>query len=261
MKKLSKIFAVVLCLALALSLLPMGAAAASTEKSVELTVDSLGLESQKYTSTAPTEEDTNDVELTAPVAVDGVSFDFIQIGNYGNGLQMRDKDGKTSKLWNATAFAGGITKIELTIASTKSAYDNPNCMILTFGDAVKGAAYSTTLSTVEGTKSYTITPDAETYTFFYLEWDLSYSSYWDSIKIYYNETVIEDNNDNNNDNNNDTNTDNNDTNNDNNNDNGNNDAGEPDKTGDNTAILGMSAVMVLAVAAMAVLVIGTKRLF
>ena len=241
MKKLSKIFAVVLCLALALSMLPLGAAAASVEKSVELTVDSLGLESQKYTSTAPTEEDANDVELTAPVAVDGVSFDFIQIGNYGNGLQMRDKDGKASKLWNATAFAGGITKIELTIASTKSAYDNPNCMILTFGDAVKGAAYSTTLSTVEGTKSYTITPDADTYTYFYLEWDLGYSSYWDSIKIYYNEPVID--------------------NNDNNNDNGNDNAGEPDKTGDNTAILGMSAVMVMAVAAMAVLVIGKKRMF
>lgn len=35
---------------------------------------------------------------------------------------------------------------------------------------------------------------------------------------------------------------------------------EPDKHGDNTAILGMSVVMVLAVAAMAVLVIGKKRM-
>ena len=241
MKKLSKIFAVVLVLAMALSMLPMGAAAAE-EKYVELTVDSLGLGSQKYTSTSATAEDANDVELTAPVAVGGVSFDFIQIGNYGNGMQMRDKDGKTSSLWNATAMPGKITKIDLTIASTKSAYDNPDCMIMTFGDAAKGATYSTKLSTVAGTKAYTITPTGD-FTFFYLEWDLSYSSYWDSIKVYYEEAPAGG-------------------------DNvdtppagGDNTDNTPDATGDNTAIVAMTSVMVVAVAALAVLVIGKKRMF
>lgn len=236
MKKLSKIFAVVLVLAMALSMMPFGAAAAE-EKSVELTVTTMGLENQKYTSTSATDEDANDVELTAPVVVGGVSFDFIQIGNYGNGLQMRDKDGKTSSLWNVTAIPGKITKIELTIASTKSAYDNPDCMILTFGDAAKGATYSTKLSTVEGTKNYTITPTGD-FSFFYLEWDLSYSSYWDSIKVYYEETTT-----------------------------GGETGGEtggnntPDNTGDNTAIVAMTTAMVMSVAALAVLVIGKKRMF
>ena len=41
----------------------------------------------------------------------------------------------------------------------------------------------------------------------------------------------------------------------------NNDDGGPDNGGDNTAIFGMSVIMVMAVAAMAVLVIGKKKLF
>ena len=229
MKKLSKIFAVALVLTMALSVMSVGAAATTTEKCVELTVTSLNLQSQKYSSTSATTEDANDVELTAPVAVDGVSFDFIQVGNYGDGLQMRDKDGKTSKLWNTTAFAGGITKIEFTISSTKSAYDNPDCMILTFGDDVKGATYSTKLSTVKDTKNYTITPDAETYEYFYLEWDLSYTSYWDSIKIYYNETVEDD-----------------------------TTTGDSDDTGDSTSLVLMMAVMALSVFGMVAVVTNKK---
>ena len=45
------------------------------------------------------------------------------------------------------------------------------------------AAYTTKLSTTEGVKTYVITPDAETYTFFKMEHDLEFTMYWDSIKI------------------------------------------------------------------------------
>lgn len=173
MKKISKILAVVLCLSLAVSMLVVGVSAA-TEKSVEFTVDSLGLENKKYTAGTTT--------------VDGVGVEWIQLGNYGNGIQMRDKEGNTSMFWNTTAFPGGITKIELTFDDVKSTYDNADAVIFNFGNEVKGTAYSTKLSTVQGEKSYTITPDANTYTYFYLEHDLGYTFYWDSIKVYYSES-------------------------------------------------------------------------
>lgn len=180
MKKLSKFFAVVLCLALALSILPMGVSAATTEKCVEFTVDSLGLASQNYTAGTNT--------------VDGVAVEWIQLGNYGDGIQMRDseKNGewRTSMFWNTSAFGSGITKIELTYSSTKDVkYANADCVIFTFGNAAKGDAYSTKLSTTAGVKTYTITPNANTYTYFYLEHDLEYTMYWDSIKVYYNGTA------------------------------------------------------------------------
>ena len=171
MKKLSKILAVVLCLVMAVSLLTFGASAAE-EKSVNFTVDSLGLESQKYTAGTNT--------------VDGVAVEWIQLGNYSNGIQMRDKDGKTSMFWNTSAFAGGITKIELTYSSTKDVkYANANAVVFNFGNEAKGADCSTKLSTEVGVKTYTITPDANTYTYFYMEHDLGYTFYWDSIKVYY----------------------------------------------------------------------------
>ena len=140
---------------------------------VELTVDSLGIPSQSY--------------IAGDATVSGIKFSFEQIGNYGNGIQMRDKDGNTSKLWNTTAFGDGITKIELTYASTMEVkYSNPDAVIYSFGDSPSNLTYTTKLSTTEGQKSYTITPNSSSYTFLYIEHDLGYSMYWDSIKIYYN---------------------------------------------------------------------------
>lgn len=176
MKKLSKLFAVVLCLAMVLAMLPMTVSAA-TETCVEFTVDSLGLKSQNYTAGTNT--------------VGGVGVEWVQLGNYGDGIQMRDseKNGewRTSMFWNTSAMGVGITKIELTYSTSKEVgYDNPDAVIFNFGNEAKGADYSTTLSTTKGVKTYTITPDADTYTYFYMEHDLGYTFYWDSIKVYYN---------------------------------------------------------------------------
>ena len=221
MKKLSKIFAVVLCLAMALSMLTMGAAAA-TEKSVEFTVDSLGLESQAYTASTAT--------------VDGVAVEWIQLGNYGDGIQMRDKDGKTSSFWNTAAIDGKITKIEFTYSDSKNTYDNNN-MIVNFGNSAKGADCAKTLVTSKDTKSYTITPDGD-YSFFYIEWDTGYSSYWKSIKVYYEDaagstategTAATEG------------------------------TGDSDKTADTTAIVPMVAVLTLGVTGLVALVIGNKK--
>lgn len=216
MKKLSKIFAVVLVLAMALSMLPMSASAAAEEKYVELTVDSMGLAAQSYADGNAT--------------VNGIAIAWAHVGNYGDGIQMRDKiaEGKgTSAIWN-TAAMGKITKIELTYSDSKDTYDNPDCMIWNFGGSEKGADYTTKLTTAKGNKSYTITPEGD-YSFFYLEWDYNYTSYWKSIKVYYTENAgtVE----------------------------------PPKEGGDHSAIVAMTSVMAIAVVAMAVLVLGKKKFF
>ena len=174
MKKLSKILAVVLCLTFVMAMLPMAVSAAE-EKYVEFTVDSLGLAEQNYA------DGTN--------TVDGVAVEWGHVGNYGNGIQMRDKEGKgTSTIWNTSALGAGITKIELTYSATQDVkYANADAVIFNFGNEAKGATNSTKLSTEAGVKTYTIVPDAATYTYFYMEHDLGYTMYWDSIKVYYTE--------------------------------------------------------------------------
>lgn len=136
---------------------------------IEYTVDTLGLESQAYTSTTGT--------------VSGVGVEWVQLGNYGNGIQMRDKDGKTSMFWNTEAMPANITKIEFTYSSSKSVYSDNN-MIVNFGTEAKGADDAQVLVTDENATSYVITPNGD-YEYFYIEWDTGYSSYWDSIKVYY----------------------------------------------------------------------------
>ena len=142
-------------------------------KTIALNVTSLGLTSQAYT------ESSN--------AVDGVTFNWVELGNYGNGIQMRNKladGGKNSKLWNSTAFSGKIVKIELTYSAAKSAYANANAIELKFGTSADNLTETIKLSTVKDQKSYTITPTGD-YTFFSLEYlYVGYSHYWDSITIY-----------------------------------------------------------------------------
>ena len=139
---------------------------------VNLTVDTLGLGAYSSDETSKN--------------VFGTSFSFIQLGSFGNGIQMRDKNGNTSSLWNTTALGTGIKKITLTWSASMSIdHANADAVIFTFGNDVKGATYSTKLSTEAGVKTYTITPDADTYTYFYMEHDLGYTFYWESIVIEY----------------------------------------------------------------------------
>jgi hypothetical protein len=52
-----------------------------TGNNVVLSVDTLGIPAQKYQEGTTT--------------IGGVDFEYIQMGNYGDGLQMRDKNGNT----------------------------------------------------------------------------------------------------------------------------------------------------------------------
>ena len=116
--------------------------------------------------------------------VGGVQFDFVELGSYGNGIQWRNKT-KASSLWNVTALAKPIAKIELVYNAAKATYSNANALKIQFGTDSSVAAYSTFLSTENGVTNYTITPDAQTYTYVKFTINITYSMYFDSITIYY----------------------------------------------------------------------------
>ena len=141
---------------------------AATDK-VELNVDVLGL----------------DAYADGTKTVAGVEFSYIELGSYGNGIQWRNKNGKASSIWNTTAFAKPIAKIELVYNAEKATYSNANALKISFGTDSSVAAYSTFLSTTSGTTNYTITPDAETYTYVKFLINITYSMYFDSITIYF----------------------------------------------------------------------------
>ena len=116
--------------------------------------------------------------------VDGVQFDFIELGSYGNGIQWRNKT-KASSLWNVTALAKPIAKIELVYNAAKATYSNANALKIQFGTDSSVGGYETFLSTENGVTNYTITPDAQTYTYVKFTINITYSMYFDSITIYY----------------------------------------------------------------------------
>ena len=77
-----------------------------------------------------------------------------------------------------------IARIELVYSSTKDVtHSNPDCAIYSFGNGVDNYTCTVKLSTESGVTTYTITPDAETYTYFRFEHDLGYTQYWESITI------------------------------------------------------------------------------
>lgn len=141
---------------------------------VELNVDSLGLPSGSYSDGTQT--------------VQGVEFEYTEIGNYGDGIQLRVKDGKASAIKNNTAFHAGIAQIVIRLSKTKSVYDNQNAFSFKFGTSADALGGEILFSTVADQYEYTITPDQATYTYFSMTKVIQqYSFYFESIKICFTE--------------------------------------------------------------------------
>lgn len=141
---------------------------------VELNVDSLGLPSGSYSDGTQT--------------VQGVEFEYTEIGNYGDGIQLRVKDGKASAIKNNTAFHAGIAQIVIRLSKTKSVYDNQNAFSFKFGTSADALGGEILFSTVKDQYEYTITPDQATYTYFSMTKVIQqYSFYFESIKICFTE--------------------------------------------------------------------------
>ena len=141
-------------------------------KDVDLTTDSLKVGSSYGNGTS---------------TISGFGFEFIELGNYGNGIQMRtSKAGVSSSLWNTTAFTKGIKTIVLSYNAAKVSTKNiSNAIKFTFGNEMGAADYTASLNIETGKLEYVITPDKDTYTFFKLLHTASNSFYFDSIKIYF----------------------------------------------------------------------------
>ena len=115
--------------------------------------------------------------------VNGVEWGYTELGSFGDGIQMRIKNGNTASLWNNTATVRPIKEIKLTYSETKNTYDNAEAFDFDFGTSTDVDAYKTKLDTVAGVKTYTVTPNAETYTYFKMTLNLTYSFYWASIEV------------------------------------------------------------------------------
>lgn len=141
---------------------------------IELTVDSMQLQSGTYQD--------------GTVNVDRVPFTYTELGNYGDGIQMRIKDEAVSTIKNDTAFHAGIAQIVVTLSDTKSVYDNADAFKFEFGTADGTYTETKMFSTVADTNYYVITPDSANYTYFKLSKVIeSYSFYFKSIEICFTE--------------------------------------------------------------------------
>lgn len=150
---------------------------------ITLDVDSMQLKSNTYQD--------------GSVTIDRVAFEYTELGNYGDGIQMRSKpttattpdeltDNSTIK--NTNAFHAGIKMIVVTWSDTKSVSNNTNALSFKFGTSADALGHEVMLSTVQGQTVYEIVPDAETYTYFSLEKTLyQYSMYFKSIQICFTE--------------------------------------------------------------------------
>ena len=248
MKKLSKIFAVALCLAMVLSILPMGAAAAAET----VTLDFSGLTQQGVEIT----EDGLDVfqKAGAGDALTAVTLTKVYDGN-GTGGAFPNASGflkcGTGKVDGAMelTFNKKVTKIEITCHDwyTKSdAYPTNSNTISVNGGTAQLAPY--TADATMGTLTFDITA-SETVSIVLDNTGSSFGrAFISKIVVTFEETTTGGDTTGGDTTGGDT-------------TGGDNTDKTPDNTGDNTAIVAMTTVMVMSVAALAVLVIGKKRMF
>lgn len=118
--------------------------------------------------------------------INGVTYQFTRIGNGGFGMQFGPVNSESSSIGNKTAFERAIEKIVITMHPGKTTYDNKDAICVTFGNSFEELGNPIVISTVGATYEYTITPDSNTYTYFYLEKILqSYTFNIKSIEIYF----------------------------------------------------------------------------
>lgn len=120
------------------------------------------------------------------VTFDGVTISFKQLMDNGDGIQMRQKNGVYSSLWNTTAFERAIASITLKLSSTKSVFDNANAFAIKFGNAADNLTETISFSTVKDQLEYTITPEGKDWTFMSFTKTIeNYTFYFESITINY----------------------------------------------------------------------------
>lgn len=131
-----------------------------------ITIDNLGVESQKYAD--------------GEVEINGIKYAYEEIGNYGNGIQMRAKT-KPSKIKNVTEFSG-IKEIKIVITEGKAGYSNEGALIIDSVDAEGKVLETVKLNTVKDQLEYTLT-FKDPAKFIVFTHGIKFSSYYASITL------------------------------------------------------------------------------
>ena len=126
--------------------------------------------------------------------VGNIKFGFIECGAYGNGIQMRTKNGKSSTIWNKDALPGALKQIKITLNADKQVYANEHALTFYFGanaDFTTDYTWvtSVTWDTVADQKSYTIDVNMGGAIYFKLVHSITYSLYVDSVELVFQENI------------------------------------------------------------------------
>ena len=157
------------------------------------------LESRKIDKLDPPTPSIDPIELTAANligyagtniaygdgsnTVGGVKFNFVECGAYGNGIQMRTKNGKSSTILNENALPGAIKQVKIKLNDGKQVYANEHALTLSFGDSAACDKGSLTWDTVADQKSYTIDVSFANCNYIKVVHSITYSLYVDSIEL------------------------------------------------------------------------------
>lgn len=115
--------------------------------------------------------------------VNEVKFVWVEIGAYGNGLQMRTKNGKSSTIYNEDALPGALKSIKITLDSGKQVYANEHALTFSFGDSAACNKKTITWDTVADQKTYELDVGAEGCNYFKLVHSITYTLYVASIEL------------------------------------------------------------------------------
>ena len=117
--------------------------------------------------------------------VGGVTIKAMGCADYGNGIQMRYKNSVASAVYNTSATPKAIKNIVFTFGKSQSA--TAELTYVAFGAASLADTTTGAAVTYDGTEhTYTITPDAATYTFFkFGHTTTSGTVYFESVVINY----------------------------------------------------------------------------
>lgn len=118
---------------------------------------------------------------TITATVNDVDFSYIQIADYGKGMQFRSKNGVSSTLWNATALNGNLTKIVFTPNSNYGNYTNAYTLAL--GNTAECNEKTVNFNTTGNGQITTVEIEGD-YTFFKITHANLNTQYFDSIEIF-----------------------------------------------------------------------------
>ena len=156
----------------------------STKDSILSSVSSKNavvVETNKNLTSTLTNADTTEKKTTSQV--EGIKFNWLEIGAYGNGMQMRTKDGKSSTIENEDKLPGAIQQIKIGIHEGKAGYANEHALNFYVGDSAEVDKGTIVWNTEKDVTEYTLDVEIENCTYFKMVHGTTYSLYIDYIEL------------------------------------------------------------------------------